>query len=113
MVSTAEVGGDKPNSKAKWNKNTPKSKTQFSRFTGAATSDSVLYNKVITSGTNQDGQLNTFVEILPSFIGINHYTDWAESFHSMERKIEVDFMPTVVREIDYGTTDAACVFHWR
>ena len=55
MVITAEVGSNKPNSKAGW-KNKPKPGTQVSRFTGAATSESVLHNKVITSGTNQDGQ---------------------------------------------------------
>ena len=55
MVSTTEVGGNKPNSKANWNRNKPKPGTQVSIFTVAATSDSVLYNKVITSETNQDG----------------------------------------------------------
>ena len=54
MVSITEVGDDnKPNSKANW-KNKLKSKTQFLRFTGAATSGSVLYNKILTKGTNQD-----------------------------------------------------------
>ena len=95
MVSTTGVGGNKPTSKATWNKNKPKSKTQISRFTGAATSDNVLYNKVITSGTNQDEQLIMLVEIRPSFICNNHYADWAESFCGMKRKT------------------ATCVFHWQ
>ena len=113
MVSTTEVSGDKPNSKANWNKNKPKPRIQVLRFTGAATSDSVLYNKVITSRTNQDVQLITLVEILPSFISINHYADWAESFRGMERKNKADFMQTAVHKRDYGTVDAASVFHWR
>ena len=49
MISTTEVGGNnKPNRKADW-KNKPKSKNQFSKFTGAEKLDSVLYQKVITS----------------------------------------------------------------
>ena len=31
----------------------------------------------------------------------------------MERKNEVDFMSTTVHKRDYGTVDAADVFHWR
>ena len=93
MVSSTDVGGNKPNSKDYWNKNKPKPGTQVSKFTGTATSESVLHNKVITSCTNQDGQLITLVEVILSFIGINHYVNWAESFQSMERKIEADFIP--------------------
>ena len=114
MVSATEVGGSKtPDSKANWNKNKPKPGNQVTKFGGAATSDNVLHNKIITTGTNQDGQIITLVEAIPSFIGINHYADWAESFRSMERKIETDFMPTGPRKRDYGTVDAACVYHWR
>ena len=86
MVFTMEVGGNKtPNSKANW-KNKPKPGTQVLKFTGAATSESVLHNKVITSGLNQDRQLITLMEIFPSFIGINHYANLAESFCRIERK---------------------------
>ena len=31
----------------------------------------------------------------------------------MERKSEADFMSTAVRKRDFGTVDAAGVFHWR
>ena len=31
----------------------------------------------------------------------------------MERKNEVDFMPTAVRKRDYCTVDVAGVFYWR
>ena len=31
----------------------------------------------------------------------------------MERKLHVDFIPIAPRKRDYGTDDAACVFHWR
>ena len=85
MVSTTEVGGDKPDNKAGW-KIKPKPGTQVSRFAGAARSDNILHNKVITSRTNQDGQIITLVKAIPSYIGINHYTDLAESFHSMTWK---------------------------
>ena len=96
MVSTTEVGGDnKSNRPANW-KNKPKSENQFSKFTGAAKSDSVLYQKVITSGTNQDRQIISIVESLPSYIGAKGYASWAESIRGMERKDEENFMPAQV-----------------
>ena len=103
MVSTMDVGGDKPNSKANWNKNKPKPGTQVSRFTRTAISERVFHNKVITRGTNQDGQLITLVEAIPSCIGINHYAHWIESFRCMERKLEADFIPIAPRKRDWGT----------
>ena len=70
MVSATEVGGNKtPNSKANWKNKPNKSENQFSKFAGAAQqSDNVLYQKVITGGTNQDGQIVALVETLPSYI---------------------------------------------
>ena len=112
MVSTMDVGGNNPNSKANWNKSKPKAGTQISRFTGTVISESVLHNKVITSGTNQDGQPIMLVEAIPSFIGINHYVNRAESesFQSMERKIEACFIPLSQHKRYYRTVDAASVF---
>ena len=75
MVSATDVGGDKPNSKANWNKNKPKPRSQVSKFSGAATSDNVLHGKVITTGSNQDGQSITLVEAIPSYIGTNQHAD--------------------------------------
>ena len=112
MVSTTDVEGGKPDSKANW-KNKPKPGNQILRFTGSTTSDSVLHNKVIISGTNQDGQTITLLKAIPSFIGTNQYADWAESFPRMERKREADFIPTAPRKRDYGTVDAAGDFDWR
>ena len=112
MVSTTEVAGGKPNSKVIWNKNKPKPVNQVQRFGGAATSDNVLHGKDITTGVNQDGQIITLVKAIPSFIGINYYVDGAESFHSMTRKTEAEFMTTKPRNRDYGTVDALDVFHW-
>ena len=113
MVSATDVGGDKSNSKANWNKNKPNLGSQVPKFSGAATSDNVLHGKVITTGANQDRQLITLVKAIPSYIGINHYADWAKSFRSMTRKTEADFMTTKSRKRDYGTVDALGVFHWR
>ena len=95
MVSATDVGGNnKPNSKANWNKNKSKPGPQVLTFSGGATSDNVLHEKVITTGLNQDGQLITFVKTLPSYIGTNHYADWAENFCTMTCKTEVEFMTT-------------------
>ena len=113
MISSTEVGGNKPNSKANWNKNKSKPRNQVPRFGGATTSDSVLHGKVITTGANQDGQIITLVKAIPSFIGSNHYADWAKSFCSMTRKTQVGFMMTEPRRRDYGTVDALDAFHWR
>ena len=53
----------------------------------------------------------SLVEILPGYIGIKGYADWAESSCGMERKDEDNFMPTIVCRRDYGTVDTAGVFH--
>ena len=102
MVFTTDVGGDKLNNEANWNKNKPKPGSQILKFTGTATLDSVLNNKVITSGTNQDGQPITVVEPIPSFISVNHYANWANSFRSMGRKLEADFIPIAPCKSNYG-----------
>ena len=114
MVSSTEIGGDNtPNSKANWNKNKPKPGSQVPRFIGDATSDSVLHGKVITNGSNQDGQLITLCKAIPSYIGSQHYPDWAESFRIMTRKTQAEFMPIAPRRRDYGADDALGVFQWR
>ena len=69
MVSATEVGGNKtPNSKPDWKKNKVKPAHHAPKFTGSATSDSVLHGKVITSGSNQDGQLLTLATALLMYI---------------------------------------------
>ena len=114
MVSSTEVGGNNtPNSKANWNKNKPKPGNQVPRFNGAATSDNVLHGKVITIGSNQDGQLITLVKAIPSYIGIQQYPEWAESFRSMTRKNEDKSRPIEPRKRNHGTVDAHGVFQWR
>ena len=115
MVSATEVGGNKtPDSKDNWNnKNKPKPVNQVLRFSGLATSDNVLHGKVITTGSNQDGQIITLVKAIPSYIGINHYAEWAEIFCSMTWKTEANFMTTKPRKKDYGTFDALSLFTWR
>ena len=103
-----------PNSKANWNnKNKAKPGNQVTKFGGAATSDNVLHGKVITTGANQDGQTITFIKAILSYIGINHYADWAESFLSMTWKTEANFMMTKPRKEDYGMVDTLDVFYWR
>ena len=64
MVSTTEVEGNKKsNSKADWKKNKPKTgKVHFKQ--GAATSDSVLHQKVVTNDQDQAGQLLMLVTAL-------------------------------------------------
>ena len=114
MVSSTDVGGDnKPTSKANWNKNKPKPGNQIQKFTGSATSDSAFYNKVITSGKNQDWQIITLLETIPSYIGTNQYPDWARIFRRMERKLEAQFMPIIPRRRDHGAVDTTGVFNWR
>ena len=74
---------------------------------------STFYNKVITSGTNKDRQLILLLETIPCYFGTNQYPYQAESFHCMLRKLEAEFMPIASHRRDYGTIDAAGVFHWR
>ena len=112
MVSTTAVGCDnKPNRQTNY-KNKSKSKNKHLDFTGAEKSDSVLYQKVITSGTSQDRQILSIMESLPSYIGTKGYLSWAESICSMERIVEDDFMPATVNRRDYGSVNTASVFVW-
>ena len=100
MVSTTEVDGDnKLNRLVNW-KNKPKPKNKHLNFTGTAKSESALYQKVITTGTSQDGQIISIVESLPSYIGAKGYASWVESIRHMERKDEDDFMPATVNRRD-------------
>ena len=100
-----------PNSKANRNKNKPGN--QVPRFYGDATSDSVLHNKVITNGSNQDGQIIALYKSIPSHIASEHYPDWADSFRTMTGKIREDFIPTAPTKRAYGADDAHRVFQWR
>ena len=104
MVSTTEVAGDKkPNSKADW-KNKPK--TGKIHFKGAATSDSVLHQKVVTNDQDQAGQFLLLVNALSGCIGEKQITNWAESFRNMVRKIQADFIPARIRKTNYGVQGA-------
>ena len=108
-----EVGGNNtPDSEANWNRNKLKPRNQVPKFNGAATSDSVLHGKVITNGSNQDGQLITLCNSLYSHIAIKQYPDWADSLRNMTRKLEADFMPTRPRKRDYGGDDIHGFFQW-
>ena len=115
MLSATEIGDNKTlDGKADWNnKNKSMPGNQVTQFGGATTSNNVLHGKVITTGSNQDRKIITLLKAIPSYIGINYYADWAESFRSMTWKSEADFMTTEPRKQDYGTVDALGVFHWR
>ena len=80
MVSATEVGGNNtPDGKANRNKNKPKPKpAQAPRFTGSATTDSVLHGKVITSGPGQDAQLLTLTTTLNTYIAERKYAHCVE-----------------------------------
>ena len=70
MVSTTEVGGgNTPNGLAA-RKNQPKPNNKKPvGFKGDAKAESVLHGKVITSGSNQAGQIIALVSNLSSYIG--------------------------------------------
>ena len=113
MVSATEVGGNRtPDSKVNWNKNKLKPGNQVPKFNGAATSDSVFHGKVITNGSNQDGQLITLCNSLYNHIAIEQYPNWADSLRTMTRKLEADFIPIRPHKRDYGGDDAHGVFQW-
>ena len=111
MVSTTEVEGNKANRQTAW-KNKLKFENKNLNFAGAAKSDSVLYQKVITSGTSQDGQIISIVESLPSYIGTKGYPSWTESIRHLERKDEDNFIPATFNKRDYGAVNVASLFTW-
>ena len=88
MVSTTEVGGGgkTPNGPtARKNQSKPNNKKPVG-FKGDAKAESVLHGKVITSGSNQAGQIIALVANLSSFIGDKSFPHWAESIRLMQRK---------------------------
>ena len=113
MVSSTDVGGDKPNSKANWKKNKPKPRNQVLRFYCDTTSDTVLHIKVITNRSNQDGQIIALCKSFPSHIASEHYPDWTDSFRTMTRKTRADFIPTSPTKRAYGADNAHGDFQWR
>ena len=89
MVSTTETvgkGGNTRNGSAA-NKNQPKpnNKKQVG-FKGDEKVESTLHLKVITSGSNQSGQIITLVVSLLTYVGEKGYPHWADSIRLMDRK---------------------------
>ena len=111
MVSNTD-GNKKPNSSADWKKN--KLKTGKVHFKGAATSDSVLHQKVVTNDKNQAGQLLALVTALFRYVGEKQMAGWAESLREMERKEQADFTPARVLRGNYGVpgANAGDAFVW-
>ena len=93
------------------NKPKPNNKKQVGS-TGDAKAESVLHGKVITSRSNQSGQIIVIVAALPSFIGDKGFPNWAKSFCVMRRKTRDDFMSADVGRTTYGTVNQAGVFVW-
>ena len=99
MVSNSD-GDKKPNSSTDWKKNKPK--VRKVHFKGAATSDSVLYQKVVTNDKNQASQLLALKTALLQHVGDKQMAGWAESLRGMERKVQGDYIPARVLRSNYG-----------
>ena len=81
-------------------------------FKGDAKAESVLHGKIITSGSNQAGQIIALESNLSSYIGDKGFPHWAESLRLMQRKTQRDFMPADVGRSPYVTVTQAGVFVW-
>ena len=99
MVSTTETagkGGSTRNGSAA-NKNQPKpSNKKSTGFKGDAKAESALHLKVITSGSNQSGQIITLTASLSTYFGEKGYPHWMNSIRLNERKNQDHFMPVDV-----------------
>ena len=117
MVSTTETagkGGSTRNGSAA-NKNQPKpSNKKLTGFKGAVKTESALHGKVITSGSNQSGEILALTTSLSIYVGEKGYPHWADSFRLDERKVQTDFMPPEVGRSSYGAMNGANppVFVW-
>ena len=111
MVSTTQVGGGNTLNglAARKNKPKPNNKKQVG-FKGNVKAEIVLHLKVITSGSNQSGQIIVIVAALPSFIGDKGFPNWAESFRVRQRKTRDDFMPANVGRSSYGAMAAGVLY---
>ena len=105
MVSTTEAagkGGSTCNGSAA-NKNQPKPNNKKPvGFKGDAKAESTLHLKVITSGSNQSGQIIALVACLSTYVGEKGYPHWADSLRLIDRKDQDHFMPTDVGRSAYG-----------
>ena len=112
MVSTTEVGGGNTRNSLAARKNQPKPNNKKPvGFKGDAKAESVLHGKLITSGSNQVGQIIALVSNLSSYIGDKIFPHRIESFQTMLRKTRDDFMPADVGRGAYGTI-VVDVFVW-
>ena len=112
MVSTTEVGGGNTRNGLVARKNQPKPNNKKPvGFKGDTKAESVLHAKVITSESNQTGQIIALVSNLSSYIGDKSSPHWAESIRLMQRKTQSDFMPADVGKSAYGTITAG-IFVW-
>ena len=111
MVSTTEVrGGNTPKGLAA-RKNQPKPNNKKPvGFKGDAKAKSVLHGKVVTSGSNQVGQIIALVSNWSSYIGDKSFSHWAESFRTMLRNSRDDFMPADVGRGSYGGIIAGVLY---
>ena len=114
MVSTTEVGegGKTLNGlTVRENQSKPNNKKPVG-FKGNAKVESVLHGKVITSGSNQAGQIIALITNLSSFIGDKIFPHWAESICLMQRKTQPNFMSANIGRSAYSTVTQAGVFVW-
>ena len=115
MVSTTEVGGGgkTPNNgtTARKNQSKPNNKKPVG-FKGDTKAESVLLAMVITSRSNQAGQIIALVSNLSSFIEDKIFPHWAESIRLVLRKTQPDFMPGNIGRSAYGAITQAGVFVW-
>ena len=114
MVSTTEVGGDgstRNGPAARKNQSKPNNKKPVG-FKGDAKAESVLHGKIITSGSNQAGQIIALVSHLSSFNGDKTFPYWVESIRLMQRKTQPGFIPAKIGRSAYGTITQACAFVW-
>ena len=89
MVSATEVGGDNThNDQTAWKNQLKPNNKKPMEFTGDTKAESIINQKVITSGANQAGQVIAIVSNLSSYIEDKVFPHWAESISRMHSETQ-------------------------
>jgi hypothetical protein len=95
-------GGRKDHRGNRYNNNQA-SRVKKSLFSGLAGSDTALYEKVVTIGSNQATQIINLINALVTHCGAKGYGKWAESITTIQVFRKQDFVGAPPQQVDYGT----------
>jgi hypothetical protein len=84
------------------NNNNIPNRVKKNQFIGLAGSDTAIYGKTVTTGSDQATQIIDLVDALITYYGAQGYGKWAESISELKRFTRRDFVGTPPQKASYG-----------